>query len=173
MTIRVDFREGDPSAVAEARYRTDEFSLTYRHPGPVRNEDGNLADRIGEMLGVRKDEQFFAVAGTLAIGFAGVDRQLVAFDAYTNCDRWRRVKRAAIPEVAGVGRVVLAESLPGGRVDLSVEPEYRYSEGMSILEISLARVSGTLSHYRVSNRLIVGTQGGSLATLLLHDLQVT
>jgi hypothetical protein len=168
----VEFHSGASAEADEANYKASECSLVYRHRPEVHVHASCLADRIDETLGIRHDADFLVIADTLVIVFSRKSRELLGFDAYTNQERWRRSSDIALPDISGVGKVCLVDSLPEGRLDLCVIPRYAYSDAQRLLEISLNRVPEGAEYYRVSNRLVVGVHGGMIISLLVQGLRI-
>jgi hypothetical protein len=167
----VEFQSGPVAEADAATYKASEFSLVYRHRPSVDDRAPSLADRIDATLGVRREADFLVIADTLVIVFSRDSRELVRVDAYTNQEHWRRTTGIALPEAAGVGKVCFVDSLPEGRLDLSVHPRYAYSDAERVLEISLDRVSEGAEYYRVSDFLVVGMRNRMLASLLVLGLR--
>ena len=169
--LMVKFHIGASAEADEASYKASEFSLVYRHRPEVHVHASRLADRIDATLGIRRDADFLVIADTLVIVFSRESRELVGFDAYTNQERWRTSTDIALPDISGVGKVCLLDSLPEGRLDLCVIPTYAYSDAQRLLEISLDRVPEGAEYYRVSNQLVVGVRSGMLTSLLVQGLR--
>lgn len=166
----IEFQSKACAESNEATYSTSGLSLVYRHGAEDPESSSHEANRIGETLGIRRDADFLLIADTLVISFSRETRELVGFDAYTNRERWKQLTGIAYPKISGVGRVRLTHSLPEGRLDLRVIPDYAYSDAQSLLDISMNREPEGTEYYRVSHGLVVGIAGGLLTRLLVHDL---
>jgi len=173
MTLKFEIQEGAPSEAADVRYRQAEFSLDYRHRRAAKLHGSSLAGSIDETLGIRGAADYLVIASTLVMVFEGETKELVAFDAYTNRELWMTPKGFTVPELSGAGSVCLVDPLPDGRIDLSVDPVYSYSEDGCFLQISLGRVPEGSNYYQVSDKLIVGIRCGMLTSLLVQGLKLT
>jgi hypothetical protein len=168
MTLNVEFRAGTASNTTRAAYRRGEFSLEYSHR---RSRDGlspTLVRAINERLGIREAPSFFAIADTLTLVFAGAERELVAVEAYTNSQRWRRPGGILLPGLSGDGQIYLADTFQDDRIDLGVIPDYDYVEEDRLLRVSLRADQEGADYYRVSDSLIVGVARGELVVLLIQ-----
>lgn len=170
--LMVEFHSGASAEADEARYKASEFSLVYRHRPEVHAHASRLGDYIDETHRIGRDADFLVIADSLVIVFSRESRELVGFDAYTNQERWTRSTDITLPDISGVGRVCLVDSLPEGRLDLRVIPTYTHSDERPLLEISLNRVPEGAEYYRVSNRLVVGVRSGKLTSLLVQGLRM-
>jgi hypothetical protein len=119
-----------------------------------------------------KEPTWLAIADTLSITFSGADAEWASFDAYSNLKKWVESSDLALPELARVGTLRLAEPPPDSdRIDLGIVPTFRYSPRQQRLRIELGAMPR--HYYRVSTCLVVGTDDDGLATLEISDLEVT
>lgn len=170
--VTIEFQSGPIARATEATYVSAEFALNYRHRPELATRTPRLVDAVEEALGVRRPGDSLVIAKTLTLVFSAETRELVAFDAYTNLERWERTDDVAVPSVSGAGALHLLESLPDGRIDLPVDPRYRYSDSRSLLRIDLSLSLEEPIFYRLSDRLVVGVQRRVLSSLLVLDLEV-
>jgi hypothetical protein len=167
----IEFRHEAMAVVEEATYHTDDLSLIYRHrPSATAHPPKlNLAEHINAHMRIDCSENYLIMADTLAIMFSRETRALVAFDAYSNCELWRKDDQCSVPEPTDKGGIYLAASLPDGRHHIPVSPTYSYCGDRSLLRICLGQTLEA-RYYRVSNQLVVGVSGGQIASLLLQGL---
>ena len=171
MTFTVSFQSGIAAAASRALYRKNDLSLDYRHQQVCSLPPDRLADAIDATLGVSRHANYFVIADTMVILFAGGDRELIGVEAYTNWERWLPHKLTP-PKVSGQGRVCLSDLLPDDRIDLGVVPKYAYSIATRALRISLVTDQDDVSYYRVSDHLVVGLNDRRLAVLVVEDLTI-
>lgn len=166
----IEFRNGEIATVEEATYISADFSLVYRQRPPIKEHRPKLADHIEEILMISCRENYLVLADTLTIVFSRQTRELVSFDAYTNCNLWERAAGDIIlPELSGSGGIYLFDSLLSGRLDLCVKPTYTYYDTRSLLKIALNH-NPESKYYRISSQLIVGLNHTGLASLLMQGL---
>src|SRR3954463_8668505 len=168
MTLAVEFHSG-PVASARAVYRKNEFALEYSvEPSLLRAGDDDLRSKVDKSLGIAVTK-WFAVADTLVMVFSGPEGDLVAFDAYTNCDLWTPATELPRPNIIGVGRVCLASPpRDTDRIDLGVRPRFDFSPSQGTLLISYGRAGS--KHYQVSSCLVVGMDDDGLASLQISNI---
>ena len=159
----------DLTSNARAVYRRSEFALEYAaDEGPSAQKDLHLQSTIETALGMRIPK-WFGIADTATLVFSGSDADLVAFDAYTNIDRWTHTAEVPLPEISGVGRMRLASPpRDTDRIDLGVVPRFNFSPSQGRLLITLGQVG--IRHYQLSTCLIIGIADDGVANFRVSNL---
>lgn len=172
MSVRVKYEPAPIAGTVEASYRRDDFALTYLHRPSESPDLPMLRDVIEERLGIRRGISVLVIADTLVLTFRTEAKQLIALDAYTNWEHWKRVPELKVPPIAGLGRVCLTERVDDDRMSLAVVPEYVYSRKQRLLCLRLAFSREETSYYRASSQLLVGISGDVLTELLIENLAI-
>jgi hypothetical protein len=153
-----------------AAYSQNDFSLEYRHAG----SEVVPQTALDQSLGIRPDPPWFAISDALTLEFSP-EGALQALDAYTNRDQWENAAPdMESPAIAGVGRLLLADlPWPDDRRTLDDTPTFAYNERTNLLLITFARSDVPTTHYRISDRAIVGVAGDALISMFLEGLGIS